>query len=335
MDCHLVRTLNTGFMSERAVETNEWRRSPRRVRVHFGGIRVADSVRTMLLRQHGFLPVYYFPSEDVRTDLLVPTDYTTHSPYKGTASYWHLRTAERTARFAVWSYAQPKPGSPDTRGCFGFDWHNMDAWYEEDERVYVHARDPLLRVDALRSTRQVRVEIGGATIAESSRPVLLFETGLVTRYYLPPGDVRQDLLRPSETYTLCPYKGRARYHHLDVDGACFEDVAWQYARPLPSIAVVVGHFAFWNEREDTTIFVDGEPLERLGVRESGEGGELLPPSREFWGEPPPVTIKGSTPAERQLPAARPNRRAEGPPVGVMDMSIERAGGRPDDWLEQS
>ena len=302
--------------------------------VHFGGIRVADSVRTMLLRQHGFLPVYYFPAGDVRTDLLVPTDYITHSPYKGTASYWHLRTPERTARHAVWSYAEPRPGSPDTRGHYGFDWHSMDAWYEESERIYVHARDPLLRVDALRSSRRVRVEIAGTTIAESSRPVLLFETGLVTRYYLPPADVRQNLLRPSPTYTLCPYKGRARYYHLALDGRRFEDVAWQYARSLPSVAAVAGHLAFWNEREDTTIYVGGEPLERPGVRESGEGGELLAPWREFWTEPPPATMAGRAPAERQTPAARPNRRAEGPPDGVMDMSVERAGGRPEDWLEQ-
>ena len=321
-------------MSKRPVETNEWRRSPRRVQVHCGGVVVAESTRTMLLRQHGFLPIYYFPEEDVRTDLLVPTDYTTRSPYKGTASYWHLQTPERTARFAVWSYPQPKPGSPDTRGYYGFDWHSMDAWFEEDERLHVHARDPLLRADALRSTRHVRVEIGGAPIADSRRPVLLFETGLVTRYYLPPEDVREDLLRPSRTYTLCPYKGRARYYHLALDGARFEDVAWQYVRPLPAIAAVAGHLAFWNEHEDTTILVDGEAIERLGVRESGDGGELLPPSREHWGEPPPAAMRGRPPAERQLPAARPNRRAEGPPDGVMDMDIERAGGPPDDWMEQ-
>ena len=321
-------------MWNQPAETNEWRRSPRRVHVHFGGVRVADSARAMLLRQHGFLPIYYFPAEDVCTDLLVPTEYTTHSPYKGTASYWHLRTAERTAQFAVWGYARPNPGSPDTRGYYGFDWHSMDAWYEEDERIYVHARDPMLRVDALHSTRRLRVDIGGATIAESSRPVLLFETGLVTRYYLPPADVREDLLQPSPTYTLCPYKGRARYYHLELGGVRYEDVAWQYACPLPAVAAVAGHLAFWNEREDTTIYVDGEPIARLGVRESGEGGELLPPSREYWGEPPPTAMKGSALAERQLRGARPNRRAEGPPDGVMDMSIERAGGRPDDWLEQ-
>ena len=321
-------------MWNQSAETNEWRRSPRRVHVHCGGVRVADSAGAMLLRQHGFLPIYYFPAQDVRTDLLIPTDYTTHSPYKGTASYWHLQSLERTARFAVWSYARPKPGSPDTSGYYGFDWHSMDAWYEEDERIYVHARDPLLRVDALRSSSQVRVEIAGTTIAESSRPVLLFETGLVTRYYLPPADVREDLLQPSPTYTLCPYKGRACYYHLELDGTLFEDVAWQYVRPFPSIEAVTQHLAFWNEREDTTIFVDDKPLEGLGVRSSGDGGELLPPSREFWGEPPPAAMKGRAAAERQMLAARANRRAEGPPDGVMDLGVERAGGRPDDWLEQ-
>lgn len=321
-------------MSTPRTETNEWRRSPRRVRVRLGGVWVADSTRAMLLRQHGFLPVYYFPAQDVRRDLFVPTDYTTHSPYKGTASYWHLRTAERSARFAVWSYARPKPGSPDTRGYYGFDWHSMDAWYEEDERVHVHARDPMVRVDALRSTRRVRVEIAGAAIAESRRPVLLFETGLVTRYYLPPADVRQELLSPSTTFTMCPYKGRARYHHLDLDGARFEDVAWQYARPLPPVAAIAGHLAFWNEREHTTIHVDGEPAEGLGVRESGDGGELLPSWYEYWTEPPPAAMKDAPEAGSQIPAARPNRRAEGPPDGVMNLAIERAGGRPDEWLEQ-
>ena len=320
-------------MSDPRGETNEWRRSPRRVRVRLGDVWVADSTRTMLLRQHGFLPVYYFPAQDVRSDLLVPTDYTTHSPYKGTARYWHLRTAGRTARFAVWSYPHPKPGSPDTRAYYGFDWHSMDAWYEEDERVHVHARDPLLRVDAIRGSRQVRVEIAGVTLVESSRPVLLFETGLVTRFYLPPGDVREDLLSPSTTWTMCPYKGRARYYHLDLDGTRIEDVAWQYVRPLPSVAAVAGHLAFWNEREDTTILVDGEPVERLGVRESGEGGELLPSWHEFWTEPPPAAMKDAAATGRQTPR-RANGRAEGPPDEVMDMAVERAGGRPDEWLEQ-
>ena len=313
--------------------TNEWRRSPRRVHVHFDGIRVADSGRTMLLRQHGFLPVYYFPEDDVRTDLLVATAYTTTSPYKGTASYWHLDTGSRVARFAVWRYLQPKDGSPDTSGHYGFDWHSMDAWWEENERIHVHARDPFLRVDAVSSARSVRVEIAGRTVAETDRPVLLFETGLVTRYYIPEEDVQPGLFEPSTTYTLCPYKGRARYRHLLIDGTHYRDAAWQYVRPLPAVAAIAGHLAFWNERADTTIFVDGEPLPRRGARPSGDGGEMLQPWREFWGEPPPAAMKGAG-SGTQIIAARPNGRAEGPPDGVMDLDTERAGGRPEDWLQQ-
>lgn len=313
--------------------THEWRRSPRRVHVHFDGIRVADSERTMLLRQHGFLPVYYFPEDDVRTDLLVATDYTTTSPYKGTASYWHLDTRSRVARFAVWRYLQPKDGSPDTSGHYGFDWHSMDAWWEENERIHVHARDPFLRVDAVRSARSVRVEIGGRTVAETDRPVLLFETGLVTRYYIREKDVQPELFEPSTTYTLCPYKGRARYRHVLIDGTRYKDAAWQYVRPLPAVAAIAGHLAFWNERADTTIFVDGEPLPRRGARPAGDGGETLQPWREFWNEPPPAAMKGAG-TGAQTKAARPNGRAEGPPDGVMNLDIERAGGRPEDWLEQ-
>ncbi len=89
--------------------------------------------------------------------------------------------------------------------------------------------------------------------------MLLFETGLITRYYLPPED-----LRPSPTCTLCSYKGRSRH----------ENAAWQDARPQPSVAAIAGHLAFWNEREDTAILIDGESLEWLGVR---DGGEMLPP----------------------------------------------------------
>lgn len=115
---------------------SEWIESPRWVRVRFGGEWLASSKRMMLLRQHGFLPVYYFPAEDVRTDLLVPTDYVTESPYKGIASYWDVVAGERVATCAAWSYLDPRPGSPETRG-YSFDWHSMDAWYEESERLAV------------------------------------------------------------------------------------------------------------------------------------------------------------------------------------------------------
>ena len=185
-------------------------------------------------------------------DLLEPSDWTTESPYRGTATYWHLRVGERVAESAVWTYAEPRAGSPDTRGYFSFDFHSMDAWYEEEERIYVHARDPYLRADARRSSRHVVVEVGGVQVAETRRPVLLDETGLITRYYVPPADVRHELLVPSETFTECPYKGRCDYwsvrtratgSHATPPGAT--------PLPLPDVSAIAGHLCFWQEREDT------------------------------------------------------------------------------------
>jgi uncharacterized protein (DUF427 family) len=301
---------------------------PRRLRVRFGGETVADTRGAMLLRQHGFLPVFYLPLGDVRQDLFEPSDWTTESPYRGTASYWHLRVGDRLAESAVWTYRDPRPGSPDTRGYCSFDFHSMDAWYEEEERIYVHARDPYLRADARRSSRHVVVEVGGVEVAETRRPVLLDESGLITRYYIPLADVRSELLEPSEIFTECPYKGRCDYWSVRTDdGALYADAAWCYRLPLPDVGAIAGHLCFWQEREDTVLRVDGEVLPRPLGAPGGDGVEALP----AWGArhvmPPPASMRGVPAGELQRDRARPNNRAEGPPDGVMEIPRERAGGR--------
>lgn len=290
-----------------------------------GNETIADSREAMVLRQHGFLPVYYLPKRDVRTNLLEPSAHTTSSPYKGTASYWTVRAGERRAESAAWSYLEPKPGSPDTRGFLSFDFHSMDAWYEEDEQIAVHARDPYHRVDALRSSRRVRVSIDGVVVADSSRPVLLFETGLVTRYYLPLQDVRIDLLEPSETFTMCPYKGRAGYYSARIGGTGHEDVAWYYPRPLRDVAKIENYLCFWNERY--AIEVEGEDLRSPERRPGGDGNEALEPKRRFFTTPPPESMRGTGPGGLQHDFSRPNGRAEGPPPAYVDLAVERAGGR--------
>jgi uncharacterized protein (DUF427 family) len=132
----------------------------------------------------------------------------------------------------------------------------MDAWYEEDEQVFEHPRDPYHRVDVLQSSRQVRVEIGGQVVAESRHPRLLFETNLPTRYYLPVEDVRMDLLEATQTSTVCPYKGTASYWRLRGDPPA-RDVAWSYLDPIPEIPKIRGLIAFFNERVDA-LYVDDE-----------------------------------------------------------------------------
>jgi uncharacterized protein (DUF427 family) len=297
------------------------------LRVRFGGETVADTRDAILLRQHGFLPVFWLPGIHLRADLLEPSPWTTESPYRGTASYWHLRVGERVAQSAVWTYLEPREGSPDLRGYFSFDFHSMDAWYEEEERIYVHARDPYLRADARRGSRHVLVEVGGVEVADTARPVLLDETGLITRYYVPLADVRHDLLVPSETFTECPYKGRAEYWSVRTpDGRLCADAAWGYSPPLPDVGAIAGHLGFWQEREDTVLRIDGEVLPRPLGEPGGDGVEALPPWRARHVIPPPASMRGRPAGALARDAARPNNRAEGPPEGVMDMAKERAGG---------
>jgi uncharacterized protein (DUF427 family) len=147
---------------------------------------------------------------------------------------------------------------PDLAGYVSVPWDAADRWYEEDEEVFVHPRDPFHRVEVRQSSRHVVVTLDGKPLADSRRPLLLFETGLPTRYYLPPDDVDFDLLEPSPTITRCPYKGTAR--HWSASGGEPGDVCWSYEGPLPEIERIDGLIAFYNERVD--IAVDGSPLER-------------------------------------------------------------------------
>jgi uncharacterized protein (DUF427 family) len=239
------------------VWTQPW---PRRVRGYLGHEAVVDSRRALLLFEDGHLPVWYFPADDVRTDLLEPSTKHTQCPRKGTASYWTARVGDREVRDAAWSYEQPIAGREDIAGYLAFYWGRLDHWYEEDDEVFVHARDPYHRVDVLNSSRHVRIELDGVVLAESRRPRLLFETRLPTRYYLPKADVRMELLEPSDTSTQCPYKGVASYYSARVGDRLVADLAWTYPYPIPECPKVEGLVAFYDEHVD--VWVDGEPQPR-------------------------------------------------------------------------
>jgi uncharacterized protein (DUF427 family) len=231
--------------------------SRKRVRALFANVAVADSRRVMLLLERNHLPVYYFPIEDVRMELLSPSQRRTHCPRKGDASYLSIRVGGRAAENAVWRYERPIEGCPDISQYVAFYWNAMDAWYEEDEEVFGHAHDPYHHIDVHHSSRQVRVIVAGAPIAETRRPRLVFETGIPTRYYLPKLDVRMDLLVPSATQTVCAYKGRATHWTARVGDRVIEDVAWSYPYPNPEYAKIQDLICFYPERVDA-IEVDGE-----------------------------------------------------------------------------
>lgn len=230
--------------------------SPRQVRVLFNGETIARSRHVKLLHETAHLPVYYFPQRDVRMDLLTPTARHTHCPVKGDARYWSVVVDDRTAEDAVWSYPEPLAGAPPLAGYLAFYWERVDRWFEEDEEVFVHPRDPYHRIDVVSSSRHVTVSLNGELLAESRRPTLLFETGLPTRYYLPDDAVRSHLLVPSEEHSRCPYKGRASYWSVKIGEELAADLVWSYPRPNPQVADIAGQLCFYNERLDLT--VDGE-----------------------------------------------------------------------------
>ncbi|MDQ3912737.1 MAG: DUF427 domain-containing protein [Actinomycetota bacterium] len=234
--------------------------SPRRVRVVFNGETVADSRRVKLLHETGHLPVYYFPEEDARMDLLEESGHTTHCPFKGDASYWSVRVEDKVAENAVWSYREPVDSAAPLAGLIAFYWNKMDEWYEESEQVFVHPRDPYHRVDVLDSDRHVTIKVNGELVAETDRPKLLFETGLPTRYYIPPEDVREEFLVSSDKNTQCPYKGVASYWSVEAGGERVEDLVWSYRRPIPEAGKIKSHLCFFNERVD--LEVDGEEQPR-------------------------------------------------------------------------
>jgi uncharacterized protein (DUF427 family) len=236
----------------------------RRVRVFFAGVPVADSNNVMVLFSGRGVPVYFFPRSDVRQELLGSDAETETDPRLGTRIYESLAVSERRADKAVFSYPEPIPDGPDLSGYLSFVWTAMDAWFEEDEQIFRHARDPYKRVDVLQSSRHVVVSVTGTAVADTRRPMLLFETGLPVRYYIPKLDVRLELLTPTATTSRCPYKGEACYWNVDVGGQHFEDVVWSYPAPIPEIPKIENLLAFYNEKVD--IEIDGVAIERPTTR---------------------------------------------------------------------
>ncbi|HLG68824.1 MAG TPA: DUF427 domain-containing protein [Chloroflexota bacterium] len=226
--------------------------SPRWVRVFFGGVALGDSKRMKLLYEPGRLPLYCFPEADVRTEMLSSADHRTQSEHLGGIDHFDVKLGERVAPRAAVRFE-----APDLQGLIAFDWNSMDNWFEEDDEIFVHPRDPYKRIDVLRSSRHMRVVLGGETIADTQRPSLLFETHLPTRYYIPRMDVRMDLLTPTDTHTRCPYKGVASYWTARIGGQEFKDVVWSYQVPIPECPKIEQLMCFFNERVDA-IYVDGE-----------------------------------------------------------------------------
>jgi uncharacterized protein (DUF427 family) len=233
--------------------------SPRRIRGRLGGETVVDSVHAQMLYEHGRLPIYMFPREEVRTELLVPSERQSDSENKGAARWWDLRLGERVVADAAWEYPAPPPGAPPLAGLIAMTWDALEEWFEEDEPAIVHARDPYHRVDVLATSRRVRISLDGEVLADTDRAHVIFETSLPPRWYIPLQDVRAELI-PSETRTGCAYKGFASYYSVRIGSRVEQDIAWTYEAPRREVAPIVGLVAFFDERVDVEL--DGEAQER-------------------------------------------------------------------------
>jgi len=231
---------------------------PRRLRGLLDDAWVFDTDRALYVWEFPPYPQYYVPLADVDAALLVdeqrsrPTD-------RGTAAGWGLRVGEVTRPGAVLVHGDDAP--EPLRRTARFDWPALDAWFEEDEQVYVHPRNPYSRVDAVRSSRPVRVELAGVVLAEAGSSVIVFETGLPPRYYLDRSALRLEHLEPSPTVTSCPYKGRtSQYWSARLGEQLHPDLAWCYAFPTAPLLPIAGLVAFYNEKVD--LFLDGRQLTR-------------------------------------------------------------------------
>jgi len=245
--------------------SSEFEPSSRWVRVYFNNHLIADSKNMMLLREANHLPIYYFPMQDVRMGCLQPSDHTTHSDRKGDGVFWHVQVGGKIAQDAAFTFRNPPSNGPKLKDFVAFAWDKMDAWFEEDEEVFFYARDPYKRVDVLQSSRHIKVAVDGVTVGETKRPLLLFETGLPTRYYMAKHDVRMDLLERSEAVSRCPYKGEANLYSIKIGETRHEGLAWIYRYPTVECAKIQGLVGFLNEKVDMY-----------------ESGKLLPRPNTIW-----------------------------------------------------
>jgi uncharacterized protein (DUF427 family) len=224
---------------------------PRRIRGMKGDDTLVDTTRALYVWEWPHYPQYYLPKADVKMEAFVEGDVI-NTP-QGHARHLALKLSEERRPAARLITESALAGVSDT---VRVEWNVLDRWFEEDEEVFVHPRSPYKRVDALRSNRSVRVELNGSVLAEAESCVMLFETGLPTRYYIDPTNVRFVFLTPSLTRTQCPYKGKTGgYWCAQTNGTETPDIAWSYSFTTPAMTPIAGLVAFLNEKVD--VFIDG------------------------------------------------------------------------------
>ncbi|KAJ7158613.1 hypothetical protein C8R46DRAFT_1002267 [Mycena filopes] len=228
--------------------------SPKRIRVLFGGKYVVDTRKAKLVWEAGsYYPWYYFPQSEVAKEhIQLASEHADGDSYD-------LVAGSKKAAGAVTVFSSPN--HEHRTGLVKIKFSVADAWFEEEEQIFIHPKDPYKRVDVLSSTRHIRVEIEGVEVANTRAPKLLFETNLHVRTYIPKTDCRLDLLVHSDLKTGCPYKAKASYYHVQVSPEKrVDNVVWWYRNPNLECAAINNLVCFYDEKVD--VFVDGEKQPR-------------------------------------------------------------------------
>jgi uncharacterized protein (DUF427 family) len=226
---------------------------PRRIRAFLDGRPVLDTRRAHYVWEHPHYPQYSVPAADISATLEDEGHQEKRAP--GTVRRHALRAGDRVVPGAAWVWGEDAP--EELRGTVRFEWGALEAWFEEDEQVFVHPRSPYTRVDALRSGTAVKVMLDGMVLADAPSCVMVFETGLPTRYYVDRVHLNLPGLTPSDTVTACPYKGTTSgYWSAHTSRGTHRDIAWAYDFPTRQLLPITGLVAFYNERVD--LYLDGE-----------------------------------------------------------------------------
>jgi uncharacterized protein (DUF427 family) len=226
----------------------------RRMRVRFGDEWIADSENVILLHEPGRYPVAYFPKADVAIDALAPSERVSEHRDLGPTKWYGVRAGDRVADRGAWEHAELPDHAAALKDRVAFAWRAMDAFYEEDERIVGHAADPYHRIDIRQTSRRLVVRSGETVVAETTRPVVLYESGFAPRWYVPREDVIDSALTPVDTQTFCPYKGVCSYY--DIGRA--HRAAWSYRDAYSEVGRVSDLVSF--EPDKVTVELDGQQL---------------------------------------------------------------------------
>jgi uncharacterized protein (DUF427 family) len=224
------------------------------MRVRFGGAWIADSEHVLLLFEPGRYPVAYFPQTDISPEVLERSEHTTRHPDLGLTSWYTVKLGEQRTMRAAWQHIDLPPFADGLRARIAFAWRAMDAFYEEDERILGHAADTYHRIDIRQASRNLVVRHQERVVADTKRPIVLYESGFAPRWYVPRADIDESALMFVEHQTFCPYKGLCSYY--DIGKARL--AAWSYREPYPEVGRISDLVSF--QPDVVSVHLDGTEL---------------------------------------------------------------------------